>query len=229
MPDADHDSSSKENDMRNHTASEHRIPRHLLVTACASALAVTFAIALPRAARADHVVPPPVPPGIEVAAGHKAFLEGHAVGTQNYICLLSGWTLFGPQATLFGDNERQIITHFLSPNPVEGGMPRATWQDSRDTSAVWAVRVAASSDSAFVQAGAIPWFRLQVVGADEGPSGGDKLTATTYIQRLNTSGGTAPPTGCSGPDDVGKTALVPYTADYFFYKRAVGGHGNNED
>jgi hypothetical protein len=30
--------------------------------------------------------------------------------------------LFGPQATLFNDDGMQIITHFLSPNPEEGGM-----------------------------------------------------------------------------------------------------------
>jgi hypothetical protein len=29
-----------------------------------------------------------------------------------------------------------------------------------------------------------------------------------------------PSTGCSESSDVGKKALVPYTADYFFYKAA---------
>jgi hypothetical protein len=43
---------------------------------------------------------------------------------------------------------------------------------------------------------------------------------TTFVQRLNTSGGVAPApsTGCTQSTDVGKMALVPYTADYFFYK-----------
>jgi hypothetical protein len=59
---------------------------------------------------------------------------------------------------------------------------------------------------------------LQVVGAQDGPTGGDKLLETTFIQRLNTSGGVAPLTGCTHSTDVGKMALVPYTADYFFYK-----------
>ena len=61
---------------------------------------------------------------------------------------------------------------------------------------------------------------LQVVGAQDGPTGGDTLSETTFIQRLNTSGGAAPSTGCTSPTDVGKQAFVPYTADYFFYKKA---------
>src|SRR6516164_6724013 len=74
---------------------------------------------------ADKVTPPHVPPDIRVPAGNTAFLKGHGVGTQSYICLPSGssfaWTFFGPQATLFltftlfGHTiQQQIITHFLS-------------------------------------------------------------------------------------------------------------------
>jgi len=49
------------------------------------------------------------------------------------------------------------------------------------------------------------------------------LTATTFIHRLNTSGGVAPSTGCTA-SDVGKKAFVPDTADYFFYRAADDGH-----
>jgi hypothetical protein len=185
-------------------------------------LAVAFTVSLLQPVYAADIVPPPVPPNLQVPAGNKAFREGHAVGTQNYICLPSdssvAWTFFGPQATLFNDKDRQIITHFLSPNPDESGMARATWQHSRDTSTVWAMAIASSSDPNFVESGAIPWLLLQVVGAEPGPTGGDKLTRTTFIQRLNTSGGIAPSTGCAQSTDVGKKAFVPYTADYFFYK-----------
>ena len=51
-----------------------------------------------------------------------------------------------------------------------------------------------------------------------GPTGGSRLAATTFIQRLNTSGGIAPATGCSQPSEIGALALVPYTTDYFFYQ-----------
>jgi hypothetical protein len=78
--------------------------------------------------------------------------------------------------------------------------------------------LASSSDPVYVQAGAIPWLLLEAAGAQLGPTGGGLLTRTTFIQRLNTTGGLAPSTGCSQSTDVGAVALVPYTADYFLYK-----------
>jgi hypothetical protein len=227
--------------MKNCNALENQTTRRILLIACATALAVAFTVSPPPPAHADPVTPPPVPANIQVPAGNKAFLEGHAVGTQNYICLpcpnpttstcpdASGfaWLLFTPQATLFKDNDRQVTTHFFSPNPFESNtnpgvvaaaMIRATWQDSRDTSTVWGqVKPGKSStDSAFVAPNAIPWLLLPA-RAQGGPTGGDTLTATTFIQRLNTSGGVAPSTGCASSTDVGNQAFVPYTADYFFY------------
>jgi hypothetical protein len=38
---------------------------------------------------------------------------------------------------------------------------------------------------------------------------------TTYIQRVNTTGGLAP---ADAPTQVGQEARVPYTAEYFFYR-----------
>ena len=222
--------------MKNCNGPENQRSRRILIVAGIPALAAAFTIALPRPAHARRVTPPPVPTVIQVPAGNKAFFEGHAVGTQNYSCLPSStgvaWTLFGPQATLFDDDVKQVMTHFLSPNPFDNagaGMPRATWQHSRDTSTVWGLLVpgASSTDPHFVAPGAIPWLLLQVVGAQDGPAGGDKLTPTTYIQRLNTSGGVAPSTGCTLSTDVGKRALVPYTADYFFFRHL--GTGADDD
>jgi hypothetical protein len=60
---------------------------------------------------------------------------------------------------------------------------------------------------------------LQVVGREPGPTGGDQLLKTTFIQRLHTSGGIAPSAAtCSQPAHVGTRALVPYEADYIFLK-----------
>ena len=227
--------------MKNCNASEHYATNRILLIACATVLILGFTLVLSALSHAAHVTPPSVPSDIQVPAGSRAFLEGHAVGTQDYICVpcpnpttsmcpgTSGfaWILFTPQATLFTDNDKQVITHFFSANPVENntnpgviaaGMIRAAWQDSRDSSTVWAVAIAASSDTAFVAPGAIPWLLLHVVGAQDGPTGSHRLTSTAYIQRLNTVGGIAPSTGCALLTDVGKKASVPYTADYFFYK-----------
>jgi uncharacterized protein DUF3455 len=205
--------------MKNYNTPENQITRRSLFTACATALTIAFTVSLSQPAHADAV-----PKNIKVPDGNQVLFEGYAAGTQNYVCLPSGsgfaWTFFGPQASLFNDLDEQVITHFLSPNPDEGGTPRATWQHSQDTSTIWAKAIASSSNPGFVAPGAIPWLLLQVVGAQDGPTGGDELTAITFIQRLNTFGGVAPSTGCTLPTDVGKKTLVPYEADYVFYKAA---------
>lgn len=197
--------------------------------ACAAFALSVPVLRLPAHADGQRdVTPPAVPANLQAPAGNTAFIEGHAAGTQNYICLPSGasfaWTFFGPQATLLNDDDEQIITHFLSPNPAESGKPRPTWQHSRDTSAVWGNAIANSSDPTFVASGAIPWLLLQVVGDQGGPTSGDSLTKTTFIQRLNTAGGVAPSTGCTQSTDVGTKALVPYSADYFFYQADQKAH-----
>jgi len=191
-------------------------------------LGMALMFTLPGAAYAQTVTPPSVPHGLEVEAPNEAFLLGRGKGTQNYVCqpvdtpsasLALGhvaWTLFTPEATLFSDQDEQLITHFSSPNPDEGGSVRVSWQDSRDTSAVWARAVAAVT----VNPNAIPWVLLKVVGQRVGPTGGGNLFGTTFLQRVNTVGGLAPATGCDGLTDVGSKRFVPYTADYFFYRPA---------
>jgi hypothetical protein len=213
--------------MKNCNPPENRTTRGILPIACATALAVASTVCLPQPAHAHEVTPPRVPADIQVPPGNEAFLVGHAVGTQNYVCQASGsgfaWILFTPQATLFSDRARQVTTHFFSPNPFETDPIRpirATWQHSRDTSTVWGKDAIASSDPDFVEEGAIPWVRLTVdpkTGVQDGPTGGDTLTATTFIHRLNTHGGSAPSKDCAVSADVGRKAFVPYTADYFFY------------
>jgi len=215
--------------MKHHKVSENQTIRRILLSACATALAVACTVVLPQPAHADHVTPPSVPDDIAVPYGHVAFLVGHAIGTQNYVCLPSGtdvkFTLFTPQATLFDDHGKKIITHYFSPNPFENGTIRATWQHSRDTSTVWG-QGKSSSDSHCAAPGAIACLLVTVVGAEDVPTGGDKLSETTFIQRLNTSGGVAPSTGCASSTDVGHQAFVHYMADYFFYKAAQ--HGQHD-
>ena len=207
--------------MKNDSAAQNQTTRRILSIVCVTALVVAFMATLPQPAHADPVTPPPVPHNIKAPAGNEVFLVGHAVGTQNYVCLPSGsafsWTLFTPQATLFDDHDRQLAIHFFGPNPDEKGTVRAAWQTSQDTSTVWGSPIASSSDASFVAPGAIPWLLLQVAGVKDGATGGDRLTEATFIQRLNTVGGIAPSSGCALSTDVGKAAFIPYRADYFFY------------
>ncbi len=230
--------------MTNCNSTEHHTARRTLPVAYATALAVAFTVSLAQPAHAVQVRPPPVPANIQVPDGNHAFLVGHAVGTQNYVCVTSAasttgvaYALFTPEATLFNDDDDQLTTHFFSPNPFEVntsaklvavGPIRATWQHSRDTSSIWGkVRPAdpnvpgdigdSSTDPKFVAKNAIAWLKVTATGTAEGPTGGDILAKTTFVQRLNTQGGLAPATGCGSMLDVGNQAFIPYTADYFFY------------
>ena len=168
-------------------------------------------------------------------SGNVAFLFGHAMGTQGYTCLRSGdgtnaWTVnpARPEATLFTEGlgqPEQIVTHFVSPdvNPNQNA-PRelppggnATWQSSSDSSRVWATatgHIDAGSDASCPNTGSLSCLLLQSIGNMAGPSGGDLLDKVTYIQRLNTKGGSVPRTACSA----GQTQLVDYTADYYFFR-----------
>jgi hypothetical protein len=193
---------------------------------------------------AQTVPSPATPAQITPPAGNTAFLVGHALGTQGYVCLPSGagasWTVNGarPEATLFADvfgQAFQIITHFLSPdtNPNEFApnplaFANATWQSSLDSSKVWAqvtttpdgkpTAIPAGSDPSCPNSGSIACLLLQSIGTQAGPTGGKGLASTTFVQRLNTAGGSAPATGCAVAGDVGKQTLVPYTADYYFFR-----------
>jgi hypothetical protein len=206
--------------------------KRLMFVALAVILILGAFVLQARMARADNMTPPPLPAGLApVPPGQKLFLVGHGVGTQNYVCRPSGagvaYVLFTPEATLFGDDGGQVITHYFSPNPFEpntdpkvvsDGMIRATWQH-RDTSTIWA-KVHQPNGAVTVDPNAVAWLLLDVVGAQNGPTGGNKLTRTTFVQRLNTTGGLAPSTGCSSLTNVGNQAFVKYTADYFFYQKA---------
>ena len=195
-----------------------------LVLACAFGT-VTLAAA--------QVTPPPTPTDIAVPAGNSAYLVGHAFGSQGYTCLptstgAAAWNPTArPEATLFSDffgHLVQIITHFqsINENPKPGVTPplsgNATWQSSLDSSRVWMVKVkgidAGSDPASCPNSGSIQCLLLQSVGNKKGATGGNLLADTTFIQRLNTSGGVVPTSVCT----VGQTQLVPYTADYFFFR-----------
>ena len=219
--------------MKHYNALSNQAARRILPLACATALAVAFAVSLP--AHAEKVTPPTVPPELKVDEGNHAFLVGHAIGTQNYVCAPSAtgvaYVLFTPEATLFNDDGDQLITHFFSPNPdpsdpnksaavVADGAIRATWVSSRDGSSVWAklhtdkfgVGATFTPDKT-----AVAWLLLDKVGVLDGLTGGNILSKTTQVQRLSTTGGNAPDHGCDSLADVGHTAFSNYTADYFFY------------
>lgn len=149
---------------------------------------------------------PDVPPEIQVPAGNKVFLVGHAVGVQIYSCNGATWGLVAPRANLYNDHGKLIITHFAGP----------TWQ-ATDGSGVVGQRAAGVT----VDGTAIPWLLLSANRTFAGPDG-DRLVATTYIQRIATTGGLAPPASACTAATRGAVVEVPYTADYYFWKRTGG-------
>lgn len=175
-------------------------------------------------------------------AGNVAYLTAHATGTQNYVCLpvtaagtaTTAWTFVGPQATLTAGRRHraeQVATHFLSPVPTDAPAAKPactlsedgkalycpTWQSSFDSSAVWGSKlasVAAGSEASCPTVGAIPCLLLQAVANRPGTFDEGLFARTTFIQRLNTAGGSAPAGSCK----VGALEQVPYSADYTFFR-----------
>lgn len=169
------------------------------------ATAATAGALVAPAAQAAHD-PSAVPAAIGVEAGNKLFLTTHATGVQIYSCNAtaagSSWTFVAPRADLYGHNGKLIGTHFAGP----------TWE-ARDGSQVVARRV----DGVTVDPTAIDWLLLSATSTTAGADG-DRLTRTTYIQRVDTIGGLAPAPATCNAGTIGAVAEVPYTADYRFWK-----------
>jgi Protein of unknown function (DUF3455) len=136
----------------------------------------------------------------------KLFLAVYAVGVQKYTCQPNGtWLFTGPEATLYATSgaEKAIGSHFL--NFATG---RPVWR-LKDGSSVEAARTVTVPGGT----GNIAWLLLQGVVTTSGADG-DRLNGTTWVQRLNTSGGVAPNSACTPGD----STAVPYSTDYFFWK-----------
>jgi predicted lipoprotein with Yx(FWY)xxD motif len=148
---------------------------------------------------------PAVPSAIQVPDGNKVFLVGHAVGVQIYSCNGLAWTFVAPRANVYADNGELLLTHFGGP----------TWQAKDGSKAV-----GRADANVTVDATAIPWLRLAAASTAAGPGGG-QLVPTTYVQRIATTGGLAPPATECNTMTAGMVAEVPYTADYYFWKRTA--------
>lgn len=168
------------------------ISRSILPVA-ATLIAIAAASPLAQANEA----PPEVPSKISVPEGNKPFLDVHAVGVQIYSCNGQAWAPVAPRANLYDEDGKLVGTHFAGPS----------WQ-TKDGSTVVGSRV----DGVNVDPTAVDWLLLSATPTKEG-----RLGRTTFIQRINTTGGRAPATGCDATT-VGDRIEIPYTADYVFWK-----------
>jgi hypothetical protein len=143
---------------------------------------------------------------ILVPDGNKVSFHAFAVGVQIYVATPSTsdptqfiWTFRAPEAVLFADEggNGEIGIHYAGP----------TWESQSGSLVVGAV----VPPRVTVDTNAIPWLQLRAVRTE----GHGILEHTTYIQRVNTTGGLMPATP---PTQPGQEARVPYTAEYFFYR-----------
>ena len=164
---------------------------------------------------------PAVPPALTVPAGAELAVHDRGVGVQIYTCTASGgtgtsganvdsgattyaWVLKAPDATLFDACGVEVGSHGAGPQ----------WTSTVDGSAISGAKVM-QADAPL--AGAIPWLLLRATST----SGAGVFSDVSYVQRVNTSGGKAPATGCDA-STVGSETRVDYSADYYFYTGGAG-------
>ena len=144
---------------------------------------------------------PSVPTDIDVPEGHRVHFHGYAIGVQIYTWNGTSWGASVPEALLFDNDGEVVAIHYGGP----------TWESNSGSKVVGVV----AAPRVTVDPDAIPWLLLAAVPAStEGPG---IFASTTYIQRVNTSGGKAP---SEVGDFVGQVARVSYTADYYFYRQS---------
>jgi hypothetical protein len=148
--------------------------------------------------------PPAVPdPSLAVPAGNKLAFDFDAIGVQIYGCQASAtgfaWVFQAPEAKLYNRHGRLVGKHYAGP----------TWE-YQDGSKVVGAKIAGFTPDP----SSIPWLLLGAASHD----GLGLLSTVTFIQRLDTVGGTAPAAASCDADHVGEIQRIDYTATYFFYE-----------
>lgn len=150
----------------------------------------------------------PEPAGISDAlrppAGEQPAFMLKAAGVQIYACKAKvetnsyAWTFVAPSAALM-EGSATVGKHFAGP----------TWESTSDgSSAKGAVKERQDGGP-----GNIPWLRLSATS-----SGTGRFADVTSVLRVATRGGIEPAAGCEKSNE-GAEMRVPYTADYYFYKK----------
>jgi Protein of unknown function (DUF3455) len=198
--------------IRNDAGGRQRSRRLRLVLACVGVLALCGLVAATALAQPAPQTTPgdPLDPRTH-APESKLFLAVYATGVQKYACQVNGkWLFTDPEATLYATagDQKPIGTHFLN---FSSGRPVWQFKDGSSVEAARKVTVPAGTGNI---ASLLLEKAVTTAGAD-----GDRLTGTTWVQRLNTSGGVAPDETCTSGD----TIAVPYSADYLFWKATGAG------
>ena len=150
------------------------------------------------------------PATISVPPDERVAFTWGAVGTQNYECKANdkgtfAWVFTASEADLLGTDKARAGTHGAGP----------VWLALDGSRVTGSVKARAGAPARAGSAAAIPWLLL----ATQSTGSAGRLASVTHIQRINTTGGVAPPSGCADAADAGQQAKVGYTADYVFYVR----------
>ncbi len=171
---------------------KHLVPATLL----AAAFPVTAAVSEPAG----------ISPQLRAPEGEKPAFVVQAAGVQIYSCKPGPgnpyeykWSFVAPEAVL-SENGVAMGTHGAGP----------TWVASADGSGTKGA-VKQRQDGG---AGNIAWLLLSATSM--GKAG--RFADVTSVQRVATRGGVEPAGGCDAAH-VGEQVKVPYTADYYFYRR----------
>ena len=155
-------------------------------------------------ANAQESLPPQVPENIQAPPGEQLVLKVRASGSQIYICRQGtdgkpAWSLKAPEAELRDDQGQIIGHHYAGPS----------WKhnDGSEITGKAAARVDSPDPNS------IPWLLINVTG-HSGAQG--VLSRVTTVQRIHTSGGQPPASGCDASKQ-NSEVKSSYTADYYFY------------
>ncbi len=149
---------------------------------------------------------PSVPDAVAVPSGNKVAMVLVGEGLLTYECRANaagaptpfGWSPPAPDAQLKEKGGAIVGKYYPGP----------TWEHN-DGSKVTGKQLAVSP--------ATTGIALQLVQANPA-TGRGMMNGVTYIQRLNTVGGT--PAGTCDMTNVGAKQVVKYSANYYFYKAA---------
>ena len=160
------------------------------------------------AAESEPVRLPTLPsPTLAAPAGNRLAFALDATGVQIYTCQAKdagfAWTFQAPEAALVDRRGQVVVKHYAGP----------TWESVEDGSKVVASKLESFADD---QA-AIPKLLLKASQHD----GNGRMSDVTYIQRLATSRGLSPASGCDATR-LGAVERVEYTATYYFYRAEQG-------
>jgi Protein of unknown function (DUF3455) len=178
---------------------------HKLFWVSGSLLISLASLGFSNGANAKPDRPVSVPADLKVPDDQQPLLKVVAQGDQIYVCKAKAdqadqveWALKAPQAVLLNDKQQEIGKHYGGP----------TWEAKDGSAIVGQLKAKANAP----EADAIPWLLLEV----KSHKGEGQFSSINWVQRINTSGGKAPQTGCDR-DRLGTEARVEYKADYQFY------------